>query len=83
VAARSIRAAAGEGNVRTGELLEPSLMPRKAEPREMECWSGVQGLAAEKRQAPAEHAPQSGMSTAVLGVEGAPTPVVARVCGTR
>ena len=46
----------GRGEDRTGELLEPSLMPREAEPREMGCWSGVQGLAAEKRQAPAGHA---------------------------
>ena len=43
----------GRGEDRTGELLEPSLMPRKAEPRKMGCCSGVQGLAAEKRQAPA------------------------------
>jgi hypothetical protein len=34
----------------------------------MGCPSGVQGLAAMERQAPAEHVPQSGMSTAVLGV---------------
>jgi hypothetical protein len=67
-AARSIRAAAGEGNVWTGELLEPWLMPRKAEPRKMECRSGVEGLAAVERQAPAGHVPQSGMSTAVLVV---------------
>ena len=51
-----------------GELLEPSLMPREVHPRKMGCWSGVKGLAAGKRQAPAEHATQSGMSTAVLGV---------------
>ena len=49
----------------------------------MGCWSGVQGLAAGKRQAPAEEARSAGMSTAVLGVERAPTPVVARACGTR
>ena len=51
-AARSIRAATGEGNGRTGELLELSLMPRQAEPRAMGCRSGVQGLAAVERQAP-------------------------------
>jgi hypothetical protein len=68
VAARSIRAAAGKGNVRTGELREPSLMPRKAEPRKMGCWSGVEGLAAVERQAPAGHVPETGMSTVVLGV---------------
>jgi hypothetical protein len=83
VAARSIRAAAGEGNGRTGESLEPSLMPRKAELRKMGRWSGVEGLAAVERQAPAGQFPQSGMSTAVLGVQRAPTPVAARVCGTR
>ena len=58
----------GRGEDRTGELLEPSLMPREVCPREMGCWSGVKGLAAEKRQAPAGHATQSGMSTAVPGV---------------
>jgi hypothetical protein len=51
-AARSIRAATGEGNGRAGELLEPPLMPREAKPRKMGCWSGVQGLAAVERQAP-------------------------------
>ena len=49
----------------------------------MGCWSGVQGLAAAKRQAPAGQRPRSGMSTAVLGVQRAPTPVAARACGTR
>jgi hypothetical protein len=49
----------------------------------MGCRSGVQGLAAVKRQAPVEETTQTGMSTAVLGVEGAPTPVVARARGTR
>ena len=34
----------------------------------MGCWSGVQGLAAGKRQAPAGKRAQSGMSTAVPGV---------------
>jgi hypothetical protein len=67
-AARSIRAAAGEGNDRTGDVLEPSLMPRKAEPRVMGCWSGVEGLAVEERQAPAGESVQTGASTVVLGV---------------
>ena len=49
----------------------------------MGCWSGVQGLAAEKRQAPVKECDLAGMSTAVLGVERAPTPVVAHACGTR
>jgi hypothetical protein len=49
----------------------------------MGCFSGVQGLAAEKRQAPAEETTLAGTSTAVLGVEGAPTPVAAHACGTR
>jgi hypothetical protein len=31
-------------------------------------WSGVEGLAAVERQAPAGHLIQTGMSTAVLGV---------------
>lgn len=47
----------------------------------MGCWSGVQGLAAVER-APAEHAPQSGMSTAVPGAQRAPTPVATHACGT-
>ena len=34
----------------------------------MGCWSGVQGLAAGKRQAPAGESARFGMSTAVLGV---------------
>ena len=49
----------------------------------MGCRSGVQGRAVVERQALAEHAPQSGMSTAVPGVQRAPTPVAARTCGTR
>jgi RNA-directed DNA polymerase len=49
----------------------------------MGCRSRVQGLAAEKRQAPAGQRPQTGMSTVVLGVERAPTPAVAHACGTR
>jgi len=44
----------------TGELRKPPLMPRDRKPRWMECCSGVQGLVAEKRQAPAEQAPQPG-----------------------
>ena len=43
----------------------------------------LDGLAVVERQAPAENAPQSGMSTVVLGAQGAPTPVAARACGTR
>jgi hypothetical protein len=39
-AARSIRAATGEGNDRTGELREPPLMPRKAEPSR---WDAIAG----------------------------------------
>ncbi len=50
---RSIRGLQARAD-RTGESLEPSLMPREAEPRSVGCWSGVQGLAAEKRQAPAK-----------------------------
>jgi hypothetical protein len=43
-------------------------MPREAEPRAMDGGAGWQGLAAVERQAPAGHVPQTGMSTAVLGV---------------
>jgi hypothetical protein len=69
-AARPVLRGARHSNVPglPGEWLEPSLMPRKAQPRKMGCWSGVKGLAAVERQAPAEHVPQSGRSTAVLGV---------------
>ena len=67
-AARSIRAAAGEGNGRTGELLEPSLMPREVHPCRWVAGAGVKGLAAGKRQAPAGHATRFGRSTAVPGV---------------
>jgi hypothetical protein len=49
----------------------------------MRSRSGVEGLAVEERQAPAGQFPQSGMSTAVLGVQRAPNPVAARACGTR
>ncbi len=49
----------------------------------MGCGSGVQGLAAAKRQAPAEELRSVGMSAAVLGVQRAPTPVAARACETR
>jgi len=65
-----------------GELREAPLMPRQPEPREVGCYSGVQGLAAAKRQAPAGQAIRFGMSTAVPGVEETPNPVVARPCGT-
>ena len=66
-----------------GELREAPLMPRQAEPRWVGCRSGVQGLAVEKRQAPAGQAIRFGMRTAVPGVEETPNPVAARVCGTR
>ena len=49
----------------------------------MGCCSGVQGLAAEKRQVPVEETYLAGKSTAVLGVEGVPTPTVAHACETR
>jgi len=44
----------------TGELRKRPLMPRDRKPRWMGCCSGVQGLVAEKRKAPAEQAPQPG-----------------------
>jgi hypothetical protein len=42
----------------------------------------VQGLAVEERQAAAAQIFASCGNTAGLGVEGAPTPVAARACGT-
>ena len=44
---------------------------------------GVQGRAVAKRQTPAGKWPRSGMSTVVPGAQRAPTPVAARMCGTR
>jgi hypothetical protein len=52
----------------TGELLELSLMPREGALVDVLLVAGTQGLAVVERQAPAEHVPQSGKSTAVLGV---------------
>ena len=49
----------------------------------MGCWSGAEGLAAAERQGPGKESYLAGRSTAVLGVSTAPTPVVARACGTR
>src|ERR1039458_6145672 len=70
VAARSIRAAAGEGNGRTGESLEPSLMPRKAEPRfDGWLWRGARTGRCEAADA-GRRATPGRMSTVVLGVEG-------------
>ena len=48
----------------------------------MGCSSGVKGLAAGKRQAPAGRGGPGRGNTVVLGVEGAPTLVVSRSCGT-
>ena len=44
--------------------------------------TGVQGLAVEERQAAAGAIFVGRVNTAGLGVEGAPTPVAARACGT-
>ena len=44
--------------------------------------TGVQGLAVEERQAAAAQIFVGRVNTAGLGVEGAPTPVAARACGT-
>jgi hypothetical protein len=44
--------------------------------------TGVQGLAVEERQAEAAQVFAGFGNTAGLGVEGAPTPVAARACGT-
>ena len=45
----------------------------------MGCCGGVEGLAVVERQAPAEHASQSGMSTAVLGVKSGSAVEICRV----
>ena len=63
-------------------MSEPLLMPRYPGLREMGCKTGVQGLAVEERQAAAVQIFAGRVNTAGLGVEGAPTPVAARVCGT-
>jgi len=48
----------------------------------MDCETRVQGLAVEKRQAATVESTNGRESTAVPGVERAPTPVAARACGT-
>ncbi len=50
------------------ESLEPSLMPREAEPREMDVGAGWKGLAVVERQTLAGDVVRCGMSTVVLGV---------------
>jgi len=44
---------------------------------------GVQGLAVAKRQAPGREVALVGVSTVVPGAQRAPTPIAARMCGTR
>jgi len=73
----------GEGKPGRVKNVNPWLMPREAEPRMVGRRGGVKGLAVVERQAPAENAPQTGKSTAVLGAQRAPTPGAARACGTR
>jgi hypothetical protein len=48
----------------------------------VDCGTGVQGLAVEKRQAATGDLGTGRGSTAVPGVERAPIPVAARACGT-
>jgi hypothetical protein len=43
-------------------------MPREGDSVDGLLVTEIEGLAVEEWQAPAEHAPQSGMSTVVLGV---------------
>ena len=57
------------GEDRTGESLEPSLMPRKADPADGKC-GGVQGLAAEKRQVPVKETTWPGEHGRPRGREG-------------
>ena len=72
------------GERQTGRVknLNLWLMSRYGQPRVMDV-GGAQGLAAEKRQAPTGDRAPVGMSTAVLGVQEAPTPVASRACETR
>ena len=58
------------GEDRTGQLLEPSSMPREAKPRTMGCRSGVQGLAAEKRRVPVKETTWPGEHRRPRGREG-------------
>ena len=82
-AARSIRAATGEGKTGRANTREPLVDAWLSEiPVDGKC-GGVQGLAAAKRQTPAGKWLRSGMSTVVPGAQRAPSPVAARMCGTR
>jgi hypothetical protein len=56
------------GADRTGEELEPPLMPRHVAAPLVGCWSGVQGLAAENAAGAGWGVHSTGMSTVVLGV---------------
>lgn len=78
----SFHPGAGEGKTGRANVSEPLLMPRYPGLREMGWQTGVQGLAVEERQAAAVEIFVGRVNTAGLGVEGAPTPVAARACGT-
>jgi hypothetical protein len=60
------------GEDRTGEWLEPLLMPREAEPRMVGCRGGVKGLAAEKRRVPVGEATRPGRAPLSPGYRGHP-----------
>ncbi len=61
----------GRGEDRTGELLEPSLMPREgALARWDVLWARTQGLAVEKRQAPVKETTWPGEHRRPRGREG-------------
>ena len=70
-----------QGEDRTGESREPPLMSRYGEPRR---WVAVAGCRAGRWEAAGagRGVRPAGKSTAVPGVQEAPTPVVSRACGT-
>src|ERR1035437_6974741 len=80
---RSIRERQARGRPDGRTRVNPWLMPRNAEPRiDGWLWRGARAGRWEAADAGRRATPVR-VSTVVLGVEGAPSPVVARVCETR
>jgi hypothetical protein len=73
---------AGEGKIGRANKREPLVDASLPRTPEGGCRTGVQGLAGEDRQAAAVQIFVGRVNTAGPGVEGAPTPIAARACGT-
>jgi len=82
-AACSIRAATGEGKTGRANTCEPLVDASLSEIPSGGMVGGVQGLAVAMRQVPGREVATVGVSTTVPGAQRAPTPVAARMCGTR